>query len=155
MLRLKSGEQVVDRYRSHLHDGVVALLPVALGQIESQGREFFSTQVDFGRVIGKTICVETGPNDEIVFAQRRGRAGLSRFILNRHPTSTSSLVIILKKAEDDNLYVIVTAFTGALPEPEPWDRNATERSREFWSTHALVWGVEKIVPGTLTRECPW
>lgn len=26
---------------------------------------------------------------------------------------------------------------------------------EFWSSHALVWGSEPIVPGTETATCPW
>ena len=162
---LKSGEMVVDRFNSHAHHCAVPFLPEALAQIDSQGRQFFIEEVDFGRQIGETICVPTGPGDQIVYARRPNRWGLSRFVLNRQPEPCSSLVVILKKAEDGNYYVLITAFVGHRPEPEPWDTRAfakadnpaeaEARARAFWASHALVWGYEPIVPGTVTEECPW
>jgi hypothetical protein len=153
--RLGSGEVVVNRHRSHLHADVEGLLPEALGQIESQGRQYMVEEVDFGRPIGQTICVTTGPGDKVLFAQRPNRFGLSRFVLDREPERCSTVVVILKKAENQDVYVLITAFVGSKPEPEPWDRNATPRSRDFWSTHAMVWGVEPVVAGTETAACPW
>jgi hypothetical protein len=163
--KLKSGEVVVDRYRSHLHQDAALHLPEALARIESKGREFFVEEVDLGRPIGETICVSTGPADLIVYAKRPKRWGHSRFILNRKPEPCSSLVVILKKAEDIGGYVLITAFVGCRPQPEPWDqknfsqqsnpREAEKLAREFWSSHALVWGSEETIPGTETNRCPW
>jgi len=51
--------------------------------------------------------------------------------------------------------VLITAFIGTKPEPEPWDRNATKNSEKFWSSHALVLGSEPIISGTETKECLW
>ncbi len=160
MWKLKSGEVVVDRHRSHIHNGVVRLLPDALARIESKGRKFFVEEVDFGHPVGETICVSTGPGDQIVYAKRPKRWGHSRFVLNRQPEPCSSMVVVFKKAEEDNLYILITAFIGYKPEPEPWDRNlrtkaARQRSREFWANHALVWGSEKIINHTTTTDCPW
>ena len=154
-MQLKSGEEVVDRYKSHVHPGVKELLRKCFTRIDSFDREYFAEEIDLGRVIGKTICVHTYPGNEIVYARRRGRNGHSRFVMNRHPESTSKVTVILKKVEENGSYILITAFVGKLAEPEPWDRNATEKTRQFWDCHALVWGSEKIVPGTLTRECPW
>jgi len=163
-MRLKLGEEVVDRNNSHLHTGVARLLPDALTRIESAGREFFVEEVDFGRPIGETICVSTGPGDQIVFAKRPKRWGLTRFVLNRTPEQCSSLVVILK-AGDNGGYVLITAFIGHRPQPEPWDRKnfsqqpdpreAEKLARKFWSSHALIWGSEETVPGTETSRCPW
>ncbi|MDP3996920.1 MAG: hypothetical protein Q8P73_00235 [bacterium] len=153
--QLGSGEGVVDRHRSHIHGNVVRLLPEALRHIHSSGRQFIIEEIDFGQSIGETICVTTGHGDQILFAQRPGRFGLSRFVKDRAPEQCSKIVVILKKAEEDDYYVLITAFIGHKPEPEPWDRNATPRSIEFWSGRALVWGSEPIVPGTETVECPW
>ena len=153
---LKSGERVVDRHRSHLHGEVVALLPAVLAAIESGSRVFLVASHDFGRVIGETICIATRPGDEIVYAQRPGRQGMTRFVKNRAPEPTRQVTVILKRdARDWRLYVLISAFTGAPAEPEPWDRNATARSRSFWNTHALVWGKEPTIPGTETVRCPW
>ncbi len=154
--KLKSGERVVDRHRSHLHEDVERLLPEALGRIESAGRQFFVDEVDFGHLIGETTCVVTTSSDVIVYAKRSGRKGLSRFVKNRKPEPCPSLVVILMKATDEpGLYVLITAFIGRKPEPEPWDRSATAASVTFWNTHALVWGSEPTISGTETTDCPW
>ena len=160
---LKSGERVVDRYNSHLHEGVARLLPDALARIESGGGGFFVEEVDFGRPIGETTCVATAAGDEVIYAKRPKRLGHTRFVLNRTPEPCSSLVIILK-AGGDGEYVLITAFIGHRPQPEPWDRKnflqqpdpqkAERLAREFWSSHALVWGSEEVFPGTETVRCP-
>ena len=155
-MKLKSGEVVVDRHDSHLHESVVPYLPVALAGIESNGREFFIEEVDFGRQIGETICVATGPGDEIVYAQRPKRFGLTRFVKNRKPEPCSSVVVILKAmGRQTGTHVLITAYIGRKAEPEPWDRNATASAYEFWNSHALVWDCEEILPGTETDICPW
>lgn len=152
--RLKSGEVVIDRPRSHLHADVARLLPEALGKVKSAGREFLIDEVDFGRLVGQTICVITHPGDQIVFAQRVGRDGLTRFVKNRKSEPCSAVVVVLK-AGDNGEYVCMTAFVGHRAEPEPWDEIATLQSVAFWSSRALIWGSEPIVPGTETTMCPW
>ncbi len=154
--KMDSGEAVYDRFNSHVHDGEVAsLLPEALAEIESDGRKFFIHEHDFGRVVGETICVPTEPADAIVYARRPKRLGHSRFVKNRSPEPCSKVVVILLKDDHEDYYVLITTFVGHRSEPEPWDRNATPRSGEFWANHALVWGAEEVVPGTETDRCPW
>lgn len=155
---LKSGEVVVDRYNSHLKDGIAHILPDALARIESEGRKYIVEEVDFGCQIGETICVATGLDDEIVFAKRPKRFGYTRFVKNRRPEPCSSIVVILKTADGQPGYVLVTAFIGKKPEPEPWDlrnfaqqKNPAEAERkaiEFWSSHALIYGSDQIIAGT-------
>lgn len=155
-----------DRLVSHVHKGVPApALRAALVRIDAGGRQFLAEEVQFDEPIGETICVATRPGDEIVYAKRPGRWGPSRFVKNREPEACSSLVVILKKAEEDGNYVLITAFVGHIAEPEPWDSRAfiqqanpaeaAEKSREFWNSHALIWGVEKVIIETITAECPW
>jgi hypothetical protein len=163
-VKLKSGEVVVDRYQSHLSESVRPHLPAALARVVSGGRQYIIEEVDFSHQIGETICVSTGPTDQIVYAKRPKRFGLTRFVKNRAPESCSSVVVVLK-AGGRGEYVLITAFIGRRPEPEPWDiknfsqqinpREAERLAREFWSSHALVWGCEEIIPGTETGRCPW
>ncbi len=154
--KLQSGEWVVDRHRSHLHCGVLALLPEVLGHIDAQGRAFLVEEVDFGRPVGETVCVSTSSSDEIVYAQRPRRFGLTRFVKNRQAEPCSAVTVILKRDDlERDLFVLITAFIGHRPEPEPWDGNATANSRAFWSSHALVWGSEDVILGTETDLCPW
>jgi len=145
---------VFDRQRSHLHSGVMTLLAEALAKIDTRGRGFLVETVDFGRPIGEATRVQTGEGDEILFAQRLGRAGLSRFVKNRKAEPTSEVTVILKKGDRED-YILITAWVGTQAEPEPWDRNATAKSRDFWSQNALLWGSEPVVPGTETTACPW
>ena len=152
---LGSGEVVYDRPQSHLHHEVEGLLGEALPSIDSQGQAFFVHECDMGRTVGETICVATQVDDEIVYAQRPGRHGLSRFVTNRTPEPCSAVTVVLKRDRFEDYYVLITAFVGHKAEPEPWDRNATPRSRQFWTTHALVWGSEDVIPGTKTTRCPW
>ena len=157
-LFLGSGEGIVDRYRSHLHEEVLQILPEALQMIKSEGRGFIREELEMGKIVGKTICVATGPSDQILYAKRPKRFGHTRLVKGRHSEPTSKVVVILKTAdgdEDKGKYVLITAFIGELAEPEPWDRNATPNSRNFWNTHALVWGSEEIISGTETTRCPW
>ena len=157
---LRSGEVVYDRPRSHLHGEVASLLPEALAEIDSLGRKFFIHEYDFGRIVGESVCVPTTDADNIVWAKRPNRFGHSRFVKNRLPEPCSVVTVILKRDDREDYYVLITAFVGYRAEPEPWDRNLrTEadqrRAREFWSSHALVWGCEPVIPGTETTRCPW
>lgn len=146
---------VFDRPNSHHHVSP-ALLTEALGRFILRGQQFAKERVDFGRVIGNSDCVSTGDADEIVFARRPGRAGLTRFVIGRPAEACASMIIILKRREDEpNSYVLITAFAGTAAEPEPWDKNASPTSREFWSSHALIHGSCPILPETQTRVCSW
>jgi len=157
-MKLKSGEVVVDRYNSHFHSNVLKILPEALEKIETEGRNFFVEEVQMGRIVGESTCVATDASDQVVYAQRPKRFGLTRFVKNRQPEACSSVVVVLKTADgeiDWGKYVLITAFIGQKSEPEPWDKNATSKSKKFWDEHALVWGSEEIVFGTETTACPW
>ena len=154
---LASGEQVYDRHRSHIHKGVAPLLSVALARINAEDRTFLIEEVDFSQPIGETTCVETtrdSGNDKIVYARRPRRHGLTRFVKNREAEPCSAVTVILKRDDFKDYYVLITAFVGHKPEPEPWDRNATPQSRAFWETHALVWVTEPVESG-ITFRCPW
>lgn len=153
--RLASREDVYDRYESHLHEGVIALLPATLEQITAAGRQFIVETVDHGRIIGATTSLVTRPGDEIIFAQRAGRAGWTRFVKGREPEASSELSVVLMVARNEPGYVCLSAWIGGPSRPEPWDPKPAEDSLEFWLSHALVWDPDEIVPGTETPDCPW
>lgn|GEM_PF-2351283 len=154
--RLGSGESVIDRPdHSHIHAGVLSLLPKVFSEIDSQGADLLNLEVNLGQVVGETICVQTYPGDEIIYAQRVGRRGLTKFVKNRIPEPCSVVTVILNKADEGDFYVLLTAFIGNKAESEPWHESATEESVRFWNTHALCWGHEPTIPGTETTVCPW
>ena len=145
-MKTKNNIQVKDRYNSHLHKGVKKLLPELLSKYEVT-EDFRIITHDFGKVVGRSYCVETRPTDRITFMKRPNRQGRTRFVLNRKPEFCNFVTIMLSKKEDG--YIILTAFVGKRSEPEIWDERAFEKdergynaakvaSNEFWSTHALI-----------------
>lgn len=156
---LKSGESVKDRPDSHLanHKDVFAILQEAFSKIDSQDRGFIVVEVNMERIVGVTTCVKTNIGDEVVYAQRPRRLGLTRFVKNREPLPCETAVVILKKIDDpEYAYVLITAYIGAIAEVEPWDEKATQKSIDFWNTYALIMDdSNEIIPGTETSVCPW
>lgn len=149
--RLGSGEPVYDHAESHVrdHGTVEPLLAEAIERIQSLDREIIVDEIDFGRVIGENNCVRTEPGDDIVYAKRPKRKGVTRFVRNRKPEPTTKVTMVLTKDPDYfGAYKILTAFLGDRAEPEPWDPAATARSIRFWNTHALAWGSCPTILGT-------
>ncbi len=152
---LRSGESVRDRDDSHLHGDVVRYLPEVLAATNSRGQASIVREHRFPRVVGVKNVVQTNQSDSILFAQRPGRAGLSRFVLNRRPEPTNWVTVILRQ-QPTGEYMIVSAWCGPATTHEPWDKYATlSVSRRFWSTHAIVWGTEPADEETITTTCPW
>lgn len=161
--RLASREIVVDREPSHVKSNDFVAILHALSRVSSNNRQFIEQEVQFPGEIGFTSCVETGANDDIVFAQRKGRSDLTRFVRGRSPQRSKSVFVVLKR-ETAHKYVLITGFIGGKPEPEPWDSRAFEHkpntamaranSKAFWAGHALVWDEKSIVPGTETTTAP-
>lgn len=156
---LKDGSVVIDRHNSHIDHNNPNLdyLEDALAEVDPNGKAFHMQTITFNEDIGVSVCVPTTTDDEIVFAQRPHRNGLTRFVKNRQPIPTNELMVILKKSENatESTYVLITAFAGPQAEPEPWDTNATNDSRIFWASHALIYQPEEVVPETETTVCPW
>jgi hypothetical protein len=148
------GAVVMDRVNSHLHECVRSMVVEALKQVSTAGRPFMEAEIDFGHIIGKSTCVDTSPEDDVVFAQRPNRRGLSRFVRNRESEPTTKVFVVLKKSDKPGEYILITAFAGGKSVVEPWDSHATDESQKFWQKKALIWDGQ-VVEGTTTTVCPW
>jgi hypothetical protein len=159
---LASGETVIDRDPSHIHPGVTEeLLGEAMTQcrMSAPGKEREKWTFDFERDVGFNNCVDVGPDDEVVYAQRPDRLGLSKFVKNKQRSASSKMTFSVRK-QQDGTYQLRTAYIGEAGAVEPWAalyRNSDDygRATSYWSTHALAWGSEEIVAGTETLERPW
>jgi CRISPR-associated protein Csx3 len=155
--KLATGEIVVDRKDSHVasHASALPHIAEALSKIHAKERKSFCETVDLGRSIGANHCVETHERDDIIFAQRPNRAGLTRFVKNRKPDQDSRMTCCLTKVNGGG-FILGTAFVGPMAPAEPWDSKfADENSVEFWNSHALVWGYGEVIADTETTRCPW
>lgn len=154
----KNGWEVYDRHTSHSHCSE-ADVAAALSQIElNDDFVIESVELKDGQ-FGFCECVETKPDDIIIYRQRENRDGLTRFVLGRAAEKTSTITLILARREE--CYILITAFWGSKAEPEPWDKRAflrdprgvfqaQEASISFWSNHALVVpGMEDVVSKTI------
>lgn len=158
--RTKDGSKVyVDMETSHaathfadtpqLLELVREVLPTL--ELDNDSKRF---ELDMGRIVGESDCVETGTEDNIIYAKRLSRDTYSRFVRGKHTIQTSWLTISLERIDKDTCE-LVTAYIGRSAPPFPGNEFETPESRPFWEEHALVWGEQQIVPGTETKDRPW
>lgn len=139
---------------THLSDTpeLLRLVKEALGSIIAEGGSVY-TEIDMGRIVGKTDLVETRTGDDIVYAKRLNRNIHTRFVKNRTRANTSHVTIILHKTNDG--YRLFSAWIGRKVPPFPGDEKETSESKAFWKRHALVWGQQVVQPNTEVYEWPW
>ncbi len=162
--KTRDGYPVYDRQKSHLHTEAIPFLEEALARIDTADREYIREDVIFDRPIGASQRVTTCDEDEILFAQRINRQGLTRFVKHRQPEPSATMVVVLKRSDCGGYYVLITAYIGnqGLAEPWDWERHfraadplkAYAASVDYWNRHALVWDSQEIVPGSETLH-PW
>jgi hypothetical protein len=132
---------------------LLAVVKAILPTVEAN-EDHMRFDIDTREEVGTTSLIETNESDEIVYALRPNRDRYSRFVRNKTPQKTSWVTIDLKKT-DHNAYDLYTAFAGRLTPSFPGGDFLPEQSHDFWSKHALVWGIQDVVPGTETKDCPW
>lgn len=130
------------------HPEVDLLLPEAIARVRlPHDGAFLSAEVEIGRVVGRSGCVQTPPislNDRTLFAQRIGRDKPSRVIVGEGEKTTKVVVLAFASREEADTYVLVTSWVGSLAPKEPWDSNI-RRDEEyqvclrFWCANALFW----------------
>lgn len=130
------------------HPEVRDFLPEAIGRVmlPSDGA-FLSTEVEMGRVVGRSGCVETypiSPSDRSLFAQRIGRERPSRVIIGEGEETTKVVVLAFASRGEARTYILVTSWVGSLAPKEPWDPMIKSREEyqdclQFWCSNALVW----------------
>ena len=149
----KDGMAAHDRPDSHFHwEGGMTkeLFEDALSKVDTEGRESLKEIVEYDHPVGESTCVEVGPEDEIVYAVRKPRRGLSPLVKNREAIPCNSVVIILAKDKDaENMYTLKTSFIGENSPREPWDSGIVSdeeyvEAKEFWDKHALLYDENLI-----------
>jgi len=130
------------------HPNVDLLMPEAIARVQlPRNGAFLSAEVEIGRVVGRSGCVQTPPitqSDRVLFAQRIGRDHPSRVIVGEGEKTTKVVVLAFASHEEADTYVLVTSWVGSLAPKEPWDSNIRkdEECQEclrFWCANALVW----------------
>ncbi len=148
----QDGRQVnIPHRHMALHQDVLPYLSQAISRINTEGREFIKQAVVFNRIIGDQQRVPTQKGDRIVYAKRPGRKCLTRFVLDKEPTPSNCVTLIMRKMECGD-YKLYTAFVGTPAEKEVGDASMTademESAIRFWSCNALVWGSQEVIEGT-------
>lgn len=152
--KLKSGQTVYNREYNHATDEVLKILPEIFLEMEVDDSDrYVVKEVKLDRIIGKTGVVEVDKNDEIFYGIRKNRLGFSKFVKNKEGLDTNSItIVLLKKEEIENAYVLITSFFGKPTAKEPYDNRASKEDLDFWKTHALVPKYDEILPETITDD---
>lgn len=144
-----------------LHSTDEEIILKSIGMLDLTGVSAFSVlQVKHDRNVGFTQCVKTAPFDDIVYAQRVGRTTKTRFVMKREPVPCDTVTLLVaprSSAQCD--FILVTGYVGYPAEREVDDPSLKtpddiRRAIDFWKKHALCWGTQEVVPGTMTRVPP-
>jgi hypothetical protein len=126
------------------HSDVIPLLSEALAKVNIIGTVGHVLTVDMGRIVGNSICVATGPDDDIYYKTRVARRWPSRFVRGRLPIPCSSITLVFKQSGPKGSRVrVVTAFIGTPGAREEGDtslrsESEIQESKAFWANHALI-----------------
>lgn len=150
-MKLKSADGYeihIDKAHMQQHQTVLPLLEEVIPNLTIGEQKVLKTEIDMGRVVGVTDCVPTTQWDDIVFAQRVGRPGKTRFTTNRKQPECNHITVVIRRFGEK--IKLLTAYIGRVAEREPFDpsiRSGAElmRSKHFWDNHALVWGSQEVV----------
>ena len=145
---------------THLEDTpqLKSLVKEVIGQMTLED-DAIMANVDMGRVVGTSDVVNIDESDDIVYAVRKNRDddGHVPFTKSREGEPCPFVSVQLTKLIGDS-YVLDSCWIGTFTkddEPFPESPRATERSREFWSKRAFVWGSQEIRPDSVLDNCPW
>lgn len=160
--KLATGQNVYDKPQSHIHHDVRKFVPTFLPQMEAHGEEFVKRAFTVPEDL-PFRCVEVDPTrDELFLAQRVGRKGYTVFVRGKEPSTTNTIMVMLRRSDsypDDTItpikdgYTLGTAYAGEDSPFEPGDpyfnQDVSEdeklkrdeikkRSLEFWTSNALI-----------------
>lgn len=139
---------ITPKAEDHLkaHPEVSDILPEAIGHIELPSTGFLSTEVELGRVIGKTSRVDTALCDidsKIFFAHRIGRDKPSRVLPSWYVGEDTTKIVVLARPSNSGEYILVSSWIGLLARKEPWDTMIASQGEfqeclKFWRSNALI-----------------
>jgi hypothetical protein len=141
------------------------LLRIAFERIKlPEIKNNLKTEIDFGRIIGRTSKVKTksvNPEDGALFAYRTGRRYPSRVVTNVLKPETSLLVIVAERdrARGENAWVLETAYLGSDAPLEPLsgrvlrdEPDAQTLVLKFWCCHALIYDPREYATDTFSSS---
>jgi hypothetical protein len=115
--------------------------------------ETFRKEYEMKETVGINDLVSVTPKDKIIYAKRINRDTYIPFVKDREAENTSILTMDIRH-DGEKFYLYTIYIGGNTPGLPGGDREDAE-SREFWSTHAIVWGNQEIQEDSLTDKCPW
>lgn len=159
---LSSGERVQLNRNSTHTKSLIRACAQALALTDSMGRHNIIRPIEFDRVVGQSIVVETNDDDLIFYARRLYMSGYSRHVALRQPEDTKFITFFLSRRGPD-VYLCRALYFGQKAPPEVWDhrnlpyQKARDDALNFWSTHAFVEGGVPIEPDPnyILWKCPW
>lgn len=132
---------------------VIDLLKEILAAKELRGKRIVIEQ-DMGRDIGTTDIVTTSEKDTIYYARALKSDVFSRFAKNRYPQVSTTLTVIAVQDPEGN-YEVSNTWIGNNHPAFPGDELATDESKDYWQSHALVQDAVAIQTRSITKACPY
>lgn len=109
---------------------------------------------NMGRPIGYSERLETRDKDTIFYARMNKLPEYTRFVRQRNAEQTTYITFILEQ-DAEGSYTLVDAWLGNVYPPIPSPTNDTQLSKDYWTTHAVVFNGQSLLASTITKVCPY
>ena len=135
------------------HPHLLGLIKETLLQTKARGRTI-TIEHDMGRPIGYSGVVQTGEQDQILYAKLLRDEVYTRFVKNAKPAPSQYLTILLEH-DDAGEYQLLDAWIGHTHPPRPGSQDETGDSRPYWANHAYIFEMQSLQLRTATKVCPY
>lgn len=113
-----------------------------------------TAEYNIGRPIGYDFVVETPDDKNVFYAHIMRDTIVTRFIKGVKPDATNHITVMLRRTPQ-GAYELHTVRMGRMAPPRPGSPDESDKSRDFWLTHAVIQEGQMLQPKTVTKECPY
>jgi hypothetical protein len=150
------GKVILDSYNSRTEVDLSHIKEVIKNTSIHEANNFATVSFKMKRNVGHTIVVPASSNDEIIYAKRTGKDFFSRFVINKKPVGTYFVTLEFSKIpQSPDEWLLQFSYYGNTRAPEIVNSNPTNEQLKYWNTHAFCWGYSGVIPGTVSKKCPW
>lgn len=132
---------------------LLTLVSEAIAKLNIEAPEVTIEQ-DMGRTIGYSDHLETRDKDTIFYARMTKLPEYTRFVKQRPAEQTTFMTFRLRRDVDGD-YELVDAWIGKMYPPVPSPTNDTQKSKDYWEAHAVVFNGQSVLTNTITKVCPY
>jgi hypothetical protein len=143
----EAGKQIA--YQPHLYSLAKEMLACLAPPSTDTAMEY-----NMQRSIGYSTVIATTDESTVFYGRLFKDDIFTRLVKNAKPETTHYLSIQLIWNQDGS-YDLTDMWIGRLRPPRPGSPTEIPESKPYWTTHAVVYGDQRLEMSSVTKECPY